>query len=192
MLRVYVVLWASLLSVVPIAFADFIPRIHHVLRDDAQQRKASRAPPADSASFSVPLLPNTNYDPSELDLLTDSIVRYGTFKNAADYPLLRAHLDVLGLLEATLGLVENALSPLLPHAPALQRKGLLDRLLPLELDLGSDPSPDKELLGLDVNLDASAEISVSAKQTLVDPGWDNATSTRLVNSQSDTAVSDVH
>ena len=182
----------SLLLIVSAAFGRatvIIPRLRHSLRDDTTHRRAARAPPIDSLSYSVPLLPNPAYAPLELQLLTDSIVRYGTFKNARDYPLLRAHLDVLGLLESTLGFVENALSPLSSRPPKLRRKGLLDRLLPLELDLGADTAPKKELFGVGVNLGDVVQIDLSAKQTITDPGWDNATSTRLINSQSDTAVS---
>lgn len=192
MLRLLIILWLSLLLIVSPAFgrgSDTVPRLHNILRDNTTHRRAARAPLTASSSYSVPLLPNTAYAPSELQLLTDSIVRYGTFKNARDYPLLRAHLDVLGLLESTLGFVENALSPLLSRPPKLERKGLLDRLLPLELDLGANTAPEKEVFGVGVNLGDVVQLDLSAKQTFTDPGWANASSTRLINSQSDTAVS---
>lgn len=154
------------------------------------------------------LVYNDQYRPTELGLLTDSILRYGTFKNAKQYPLLRAHLDVSGLVQDSVTYVGKSLGALLDrphsskpvgkHANFGRKRSLLGSLLHIELDMGLDDddgsSHGSASIGVGVGKGLAMDVTLSGSRTsLSDSGWQGATTTRLVNSQSDNAVSqDLH
>lgn len=157
--------------------------------------------PRSSDSFVVPLVYNSDFEPTALDLSVQTILKFGIYKNANQYPLLSQTLGLLGILNGTLSGLEGIIGDLVKredsrapplnvrkrrrgHTVLANKRSLLDISLGLDLGLGSTPSATPAA-GLDLGL--GVQVTLGDGKTLVDSGWGGATTTRLVDSQNDNA-----
>lgn len=180
--------------------------------------QATKTPGASSSTASegvIPLIYNDYYQPEILDLLTQGVLKYGLFKSELrSHTKLKSRVDTAskGLnLDLGVGLLGNTVKVDLGLGLGLKSKKA--RLARHEQNRSSSSSSSsthhqrshkhaKRLLGLELNLgallgggtgdDATSSSLVNVDlgiQTIVDDPWNDAITTRLMNSQNDNAVS---
>lgn len=162
----------------------------------------------------VPLIYNDHYAPEVLDLLTQGILKYGIFsKDVKRHPKLQQRLDKTLKelkLDLSVGLLGNTVKLDLglglfksnKKARSARHGDHSSHHHAQKRDIASNESlKEKRLLGLELGLtgllggdgnsnSGGSLLSIDLGiQTVVDDGWDNAVSTRVMNSGNDNAVS---